>query len=164
VQKIQISLYVLICVAVTNVLSFPVQAASLKNTPFPTTAKQIKVKDTALPNWQPKIVEDQILSINYFPHNLTDYHLQSPVANLSKSITQLEAASNVTQVTVNNQVIYTYDYERNNPKSPSITKYSSNRWQLPKVPPRKTVPESSSVIGLALLMGLLISKKVGNQV
>jgi hypothetical protein len=164
VAKNQISLFMFIWVAVTTVLTFPVQAASLDNTPFPTTQKQIKVKDTALLTPQPDIIDSPNIYINNFYRHQPNYQLQLPPSHLSESIVQLEEASKVTQDTVGDKTIYTYNANTTNNQSLSRSRYSSNRWQLPKTPPRKTVPESSPIIGLLVFTGLLMSKKLkGNR-
>jgi hypothetical protein len=161
VVKSQISLYVLIWVAVTTVLAFPVQAASLKHTPFPITEKQIKVKDTTLLAPQTQIIDSKNIYIHNLPWNQPNSKLKLPANNLSQSIAQLEEATKVTQEKVGDTTIYTYNANTTN-QSPAITRYSSNRWQVPKTPPRKTVPESSPTIALLMFMGLLINKRARN--
>ncbi|AFZ01149.1 PEP-CTERM sorting domain-containing protein [Calothrix sp. PCC 6303] len=163
--KSQISLYVVIWVAVTTVLTSPVQAASLKDAEFPSSSKELKVKNISLFTPQPEIVSSKNTYTNYFDSDQFAYKLQMPVTKFSHTIAQLEEAAKITEDVVDGKIIYTYQGNnkttiKTTSQSPNTTQYLSNRWQVPKASPRRRVPESSSIIGLLIFIGFVVNKQV----
>jgi hypothetical protein len=105
-------------------------------------------------------------SSGFLPEPVTRYEMEDQLlAEVKSTINELNEATTVTQVIIDDREVYMYNYPSTNSATANIpiptSEVYTNIWTAPGLPQRKKVPEASSLLGLIAVGALLF---VVNQI